>query len=57
MISNVIDNIYFLVMSGLCVSALIAALLYWYAVYVDLKQKAEFDEKYRASRNVDSSWN
>jgi len=50
MISNVIDNIYFLVMSGLCVSALIAALLYWYAVYVDLKQKAEFDEKYRESR-------
>ena len=37
-------------MSGLCVSALIAALLYWYAVYVDLKQKAEFDEKYRESR-------
>ena len=56
MINDLIDNIYFLVMSGLCVSAVIAALFCWYAISVDLKEKDDFDKKYRESRDVKGRW-
>lgn len=56
MINDLIDNIYFLVMSGLCISGVIAALFCWYAISVDLKEKDDFDKKYRESRNVKGRW-
>ena len=57
MINELIDNIYFLVMSGLCISGVIAALFCWYAISVDLKEKDDFDKKYRESRDVKGRWN
>ena len=56
MIADLIDNLYMLIMSGICISAVIGALICWYMISVDLKQKNDFDEKYRKSRDVKSHW-
>ena len=49
-------SMYEWIMSGVCIAAIIAAVIYWYMISVDLKQRKKFDKKYRASRDVKSSW-
>ena len=56
MIADLIDNLYMLIMSGVCISAVIGALICWYMISVDLKQKDDFDKKYRESRDVEGRW-
>jgi high-affinity Fe2+/Pb2+ permease len=53
---ELITDAYGLIMSGVCIAAIIAAVIYWYMISVDLKQRKKFDKKYRASRDVKSSW-
>ena len=53
---NILENLYGIIMSGVCISAIIAALFCWYAISVDLKEKDDFDKKYRESRNVKGRW-
>ena len=47
---NILENLYDILMSGVCVSAIIAALFYWYAISRDMNDKDDFDKKYRESR-------
>lgn len=47
---EIITDVYRWFMSGICIAGVIAALFYWYAVSVDLKQTNDFDKKYRESR-------
>ena len=49
-------SMYEWLMSGVCVSAIIAALFYWYAISRDMNDKDDFDKKYRASRDVEGRW-
>jgi hypothetical protein len=49
-------SMYAWLMSGVCIAAIIAALFYWYAISIDLKQKDDFDKKYRESRDVEGRW-
>jgi hypothetical protein len=53
---NILENLYDIVMSGVCISAIIAALFYWYAISVDINDKDDFDKKYRESRKTKSRW-
>jgi len=53
---NILENLYGIIMSGVCIAAIIAALFYWYAVHIDSKQQDDFDKKYRESRNVKGRW-
>ena len=48
--TNILENLYDIVMSGVCISAIIAALFYWYAISRDMNDKDDFDKKYRESR-------
>ena len=48
---DLINLLYAVLMSGICIAGVIAALFYWYAVSVDLKQTNDFDKKYRESRS------
>ena len=50
MLIDLIDSLYAIIMSGVCLSLLVAVLFYWYATSVDLKQTDDFDKKYRESR-------
>jgi hypothetical protein len=50
-------SMYEWIMSGVCVSAIIAALFYWYAISRDMNDKDDFDKKYRESRDVKGRWN
>jgi nitrogen fixation-related uncharacterized protein len=47
---ELMEEIYTWILSGFCISAIIAVLFYWYAVYIDSKQYDDFDKKYRESR-------
>jgi nitrogen fixation-related uncharacterized protein len=47
---ELIQEIYRWILSGVCIAAVVAALFYWYAVYIDSKQYDDFDKKYRESR-------
>jgi len=47
---NILENLYDILMSGVCISAIIAALFYWYAISRDMNDKDDFDKKYRESR-------
>jgi hypothetical protein len=49
---ELIQEIYRWILSGVCIAAVVAALFYWYAVYIDIdsKQYDDFDKKYRESR-------
>ena len=49
-------SMYEWLMSGVCVSAIIAALFYWYAISRDMNDKDDFDKKYRESRDVKGRW-
>jgi uncharacterized membrane protein YukC len=51
---EVMAEIYRWILSGVCIAAVIAALFYWYAVYIDSKQQDDFDKKYRESRREDN---
>ena len=48
-------EIYRWIISGIGIAAVVAALFYWYAVYIDSKQYDDFDKKYRESRK-DNKW-
>jgi len=54
---NILENLYDILMSGVCVSAIIAALFYWYAISRDMNDKDDFDKKYRESRKTKGRWN
>ena len=43
-------EIYRWLLSGVCIAAIVVALFYWYAIYIDNKQYEDFDKKYRESR-------
>ena len=45
-----INHLYAFLASGIVISMIVAALFYWYAVYIDSKQQDDFDKKYRESR-------
>jgi len=45
-------DVYAILASGIVISMIVAALLYWYAVHIDSKQYDDFDKKYRESRDV-----
>lgn len=47
---ELMEEIYRWILSGACIAAVVAALFYWYAVYIDTKQYDDFDKKYRESR-------
>lgn len=47
---ELMQEIYRWVLSGVGIAAVVAALFYWYAVYIDSKQYEDFDKKYRESR-------
>ena len=47
---EIMEEIYKWIISGVGIAAVVAALLYWYAVYIDSKQYDDFDKKYRESR-------
>jgi hypothetical protein len=52
-----LNDAYRIIMSGVVISFLIAALFVWYCVYKDMKDREAFDEKYRKSRDMkDSEW-
>jgi hypothetical protein len=52
-----LNDAYRIIMSGVAISFLIAALFVWYCVYKDMKDREAFDEKYRKSRDMkDSEW-
>jgi high-affinity Fe2+/Pb2+ permease len=53
---ELITDVYGFIMSGICIAAIIAAVIYWYMISVDLKQREKFDKKYRASRDVEGRW-
>jgi nitrogen fixation-related uncharacterized protein len=50
---ELIQEIYRWIISGVGIAAVVAALFYWYAVYIDSKQYDDFDKKYRESRKED----
>jgi len=45
-------NLYPFVMWGIAMCFLVLALVMWYCIYVDMKDKEKFDQKYRQSRNI-----
>jgi len=47
---EIMEEIYRWIISGVGIAAVVAALFYWYAVYIDSKQYDDFDKKYRESR-------
>jgi len=53
---NILENLYDILMFGVVISAIIAALFYWYAISRDMNDKDDFDKKYRESRDVEGRW-
>jgi len=51
-----LNDAYRIIMSGVAISFLVAALFVWYCVHRDMKDKEAFDEKYRKSRDVENKW-
>lgn len=45
-------DLYTIVLSGVAISFVIAALFTWYCVYKDIKDKQKFDDKYRKNREL-----
>ena len=46
------NDAYRIIMSGVAISFLIAALFLWYCIHRDMKDKETFDDKYRKSRDM-----
>jgi hypothetical protein len=53
---DILENLYAILMSGVVISAVIGALIYWYAISKDINDKDDFDKKYRGSRKTKSRW-
>ena len=53
---ELLNDLYIIVMSGVAISLLIAALFVWYCVHRDMKDKEMFDEKYRKNRDIENKW-
>ena len=49
-------ELYAVLASGIVISMIIAALFYWYMIYIDNKQTDDFDKKYRESRDVNNKF-
>ena len=52
---DVIDffaNLYPVVMWAIAMGFLVLALVMWYCIHVDMKEKEKFDQKYRQSRDI-----
>jgi hypothetical protein len=47
-----IADLYPYFMWSLSFGFVIAALVMWYCIYMDMKDKEKFDDKYRKSRNL-----
>jgi hypothetical protein len=54
--TELLNDLYTFIMSGIAISFLIAALFVWYCVHKDMKEKEAFDEKYRRNRDVENKW-
>ena len=53
---ELLNDLYIIIMSGVAISFLIAALFVWYCVHKDMKDREAFDEKYRKNRDVENKW-
>jgi hypothetical protein len=53
---ELLNDLYIIIMSGVAISFLIAALFVWYCVHKDMKDREAFDEKYRKNRNIENKW-
>ena len=53
---DILKDLYAIFMSGVVISAVIAALFYWYAISRDMNDKDDFDKKYRGSRKTKGRW-
>ncbi len=54
---ELLNDLYIIIMSGVAISFLIAALFVWYCVHRDMKEREMFDEKYRKNRDLkDKDW-
>ena len=53
---DILENLYAFIMSGVCLSLLVAVLFCWYAISKDINDKDDFDKKYRGSRKTKSRW-
>ena len=53
---ELLNDLYIIVMSGVAISFLIAALFVWYCVHKDMKEREMFDEKYRKNRDIENKW-
>jgi energy-converting hydrogenase Eha subunit G len=53
---DLLENLYGIVMSGITISAVIGALIYWYAISININDKDDFDKKYRGSRKTKGRW-
>ena len=49
-------DLYAVLASGIVISMIVAALFYWYMIYVDNKQTDDFDKKYRESREENNKF-
>ena len=54
--TDILENLYAFIMSGVCLSLLVAVLFCWYAISKDIKDKDDFDKKYRGSRKTKGRW-
>ena len=54
--TDILENLYAFIMSGVCLSLLVAVLFCWYAISKDINDKDDFDKKYRGSRDVKGRW-
>jgi len=53
---DILKDLYAFIMSGVCLSLLVAVLFCWYAISKDINDKDDFDKKYRESRKTKSRW-
>lgn len=49
---ELIADLYPYFMWSISIGFLVAAFVLWYCIYVDMKDKQKFDEKYRKNRNI-----
>jgi hypothetical protein len=49
---ELLSDLYPYFMWSLSVGFLVAAFIVWFCIYMDMKEKQKFDDKYRKSRNL-----
>ena len=49
---EIFADLYPYFMWSISIGFLVAAFVLWYCIYVDMKDKQKFDEKYRKNRNI-----